>query len=112
MSALDSLLDEVVERLAARLTERLRAGERGMIAQSNSPLGRRRHCSAVKRRLAQCESGAAIVGRQHLLSADALAEELQRASGRAKSAASPRPGSVRAELLAELRLAQEVRRRG
>jgi len=77
---LDQLLDELVERLAARVVERLRAGEPGMVEQGASPLGTRRHCTAVRRRLDHGEPGAAIVGRRHLLTAAALAEELGRTS--------------------------------
>ncbi len=77
---LDQLLDELAERLAARVVERLRAGEPGMVEQGASPLGTRRHCAAVRRRLDHGEPGAAIVGRRHLLSATALAEELGRTS--------------------------------
>jgi hypothetical protein len=77
-----------------------------MITQSASPLGRRKHCAAVRRRIDSGESGAAIVGRRHLLSTDALSEELGRASSRV-AVTSPAPGpatSVRDELRAELRL--------
>lgn len=74
-----------------------------MLDQSASPLGSRRHCTAVKRRIARGEPGAAIVGRKHLLSPEALSEELGRVSRRE----SPNPtdtGGVRAELERELRL--------
>ena len=83
---LNQLLDELAERLAARVVERLRAVEPGMVEQGASPLGTRRHCAAVRRRLDHGEPGAAIVGRRHLLSAAALAQELGRTS-----ALRPRP---------------------
>ena len=51
-----------------------------MVEQGASPLGSRRHCAAVRGRLDHGEPGAAIVGRRHLLSAAALAEELGRTS--------------------------------
>lgn len=44
----------------------------------NSPLGPRRHCAAVRRRLERNEPGARRVGDRYLLSTDAIAEELER----------------------------------
>jgi hypothetical protein len=109
---LDQLLDELAERLADRVVQRLRSAAPGMVAQTGSPLGTRRHCSAVRHRVARCEHGAAIVGRKHLLSPEALNEELTRVSTRTayrppeETAADklrrdlglPPAGSVRAEL--------------
>jgi hypothetical protein len=80
--ALDQLLDELADRLAARVVSRLRDGEPGMVDQAASPLGARRHCAAVKRRLARGEGGAANVGRRFMLTPEALHEELERASTR------------------------------
>jgi hypothetical protein len=103
--ALVAFLDALADRVAALVTERLLSGAPGMTDQASSPLGRRRHCAAVKRRLASGKPGAALAGRRHLLSAEALAEELSRVSGRPDSASpSPASGSVRAELERELRL--------
>lgn len=112
MTALDGILDELAERLAARVAERLRASEPNMVGQSGSPLGARRHCAAVKRRLARGEPGAAILGRRHLLTAEALGEELRRASARKEPGREAPATSVRAELLAELELARRETRRG
>lgn len=102
MKAFDGFFDELVARVADGVAERLRAGESKMIGQAASPLGSRRHCGAVKRRMAQGKPGAAIVGRRHLLSAEALADELQSAGGRRGAPLSATKSSVRAELLAEL----------
>jgi len=102
--ALDALLVALAERVAALVAERLLAGQPGLIDQASSPLGRRRHCTAVKRRLASGAGGAARVGRRHLLSPDALAEELGRVSGDRASTQSPASGGVRAELERELRV--------
>lgn len=56
------------------------------IAQDSSPLGRRRHCAAVRARVARGQAGAAIVGRRHLLSPEALREALGEVSeGRSRS---------------------------
>jgi len=46
------------------------------IDQTTSPLGRRRHCATVRRRLEQGLPGAVVVGRAHRLTREALDEEL------------------------------------
>ncbi|MEY4550200.1 MAG: hypothetical protein RL685_6395 [Pseudomonadota bacterium] len=105
MNAWDHLLDDLAERVAARLEARLRGSPAGMLDQAASPLGQRRHCAAVRRRISHGESGAAVVGRRHLLSPEALSEELTRQRkmpdkiGEAVAAR-----SVRAELERELQL--------
>jgi hypothetical protein len=105
MSAIDQLIDEFADRIASRVAERLRACEPGLIDQTCSPLGRRRHCAVVRARIARAQGGASIIGRRYLLSSAALAEELGRCSGpRRVSAASPSSGAVRSELERELRL--------
>jgi hypothetical protein len=104
-AAFEALLDEFAERVAAKVSERLSCGSLpGAIEQARSPLGRRRHIAAVRRRVAAGQPGAAIVGRRHLLSAEALTEELARAGQCPEAAPSPASGSVRAELERELRL--------
>lgn len=103
MGHIDALLDELADRIAARLDERQRAGRPGWVSQAKSPLGSRRHCRAVNRRLEAGESGAHAVGRQRLLSPEALGEELARAS-KHEVLPSTEPGNVRAELEHELRL--------
>lgn len=69
------------------------------IDQRRSPLGAKRHCAAVRRLLADGLPGAAVVGRKHMLSAEALEAELQRTSNRPR-----KPAGVADELRAELRL--------
>ncbi len=86
--------------------ERIAAEERQQRSdwpdQQTSPLGRKRHCAAVRRLIAEGSPGAAKVGRRHLLSPEELAAELQRVSRtRAKS---EKAASVADELRAELRL--------
>ena len=103
MNRWHELIDELADRVAERVEQRLRGGQPGMLDQSASPLGRRRHCSAVKRRVARGEPGAAVVGRRHLLSPEALSEELGRVSNR-KTEPVPDGGSVRNELERELRV--------
>jgi hypothetical protein len=103
-SALDQLLDEIAQRVAVAVVERLRSGEPGMVDQAASPLGRRRHCSAVRQRLARGQPGAAVVGRRHLLSPEAIREELGQATKQRLSPPQRVSPSVRDELARELRL--------
>jgi len=46
------------------------------ISQAESPIGRRRHCAAVRARMSRGLPGACTVGRRHLLSPEALREVL------------------------------------
>lgn len=110
----DALLDELAERLADRLEARQKQGAAGMVGQETSPLGRRRHCAAVRRRISANLPGAAIVGRRCLLSPEALSEELNRASGAKRtrsveSEASTTQSPARAELDRQLRLIRAAR---
>ena len=75
---LDSaFIDQVAERVAAIVLRELRGSElAAMVDQKASPLGSKRHCAAVRRRLDTSMPGAAKVGRRHLLSPAALSEEL------------------------------------
>jgi hypothetical protein len=72
----------IVERIAAREAEPETDGD--WVDQSNSPLGARLHCAAVRR---LCEEGrrdlATVKNRRHLLTRAALREEMMR---------SPKPG--------------------
>jgi hypothetical protein len=70
-----------------RIDAEQRAQRRDWVDQVASPLGRRRHCAAVKRRIAIGDGSAAIVGRRHLLSDAALSEELATLSSRPRAAA-------------------------
>jgi hypothetical protein len=86
--------------------EREHAAEsREWVDQGSSPLGRRRHCAAVRRLVATGSPGAAVVGRRHLLAPSTLDAELARASQarRSPSATSTAPTGMRAELERELR---------
>ncbi|MGC4088659.1 MAG: hypothetical protein QM756_12325 [Polyangiaceae bacterium] len=88
LGALEPLLDAVADRVVRKLTEGQQAD---MVDQTHSPLGRRRHCNAVRRRVAAGEAGAAVVGRRHLLTREALGAELAALSGvrKRKPAAAP-----------------------
>jgi hypothetical protein len=80
--------------------------ERGeWVNQHTSPLGRGRHCAAVKRRVASGDPGACMVGRKHSLSPEALAEELASVSRRTLTKkVAPQSSSVIDELKRELRM--------
>ncbi len=80
-----------------------RAEQRAWLDQGQSPLGARRHIRAVRARIARGGAGAARSGRRYLLSAEALAEELERPA-MASSDALPAAPSVGDALRAELRL--------
>ncbi|HOU24900.1 MAG TPA: hypothetical protein PLN42_11755 [Anaerolineae bacterium] len=97
-------LDAMADAIAERVVERLGAGAH--VDQQRSPLGKNRHCAAVRRRIAAGEPGAAIVGRRHLLSRDALDEELLRAGRPAAATSPPRRASAQddAALLSRLGL--------
>ncbi len=73
-------------RAAAEEAERIdaehRADRRDWTDQATSPLGRRRHVTAVRQRVAAGDPRAALIGRRALLSSTALDEELARLSGK------------------------------
>ena len=98
-------LDVLLELFAEKVVQRLR-GSIGSdwVAQATSPLGRRRHCAAVQRRLAAGMGGACIVGREHRLSPDALADELAFVSSRKAPKKRVSSSGVVADLERELRL--------
>jgi hypothetical protein len=79
-----------------RQAELHEAGHREWTDQAGSPLGRRRHILAVRARVAQGDSGAAIVGRRALLAPAALTEELARVS--APRSRKPRSNAVAAQV--------------
>lgn len=106
---LSGVLETIADLVAAKVVRLLRDGDVGMVDQHGSPLGNRRHISAVRRRLASGEGGAAKVGRRYLLSTEALSNELT-----AKSKSKPKtakPGTAMSEKLErELRLVGGERR--
>lgn len=66
-----------IARLVAReVVAELRDGTEQWVDQHTSPFTARRHCAAVRRRIASGAGGAAIVGRRHLLTREALEQEL------------------------------------
>jgi hypothetical protein len=103
---LDQFIEDFSERVASAMARQQERTRQGMIDQANSPLGPRRHCAAVRARMNRNDPGAALVGRKHLLTPEALAEELGRASSRKAAPEAPppavKPGSVADELRREL----------
>jgi len=100
--ALLSAIDLLAQRVASIVVDRLRAGnEPGWTDQHASPLGPRRHCAAVRRRIAEGRPGAERAGRRLLLTPEAVQEELSR--GRNKQPKADPDADVR-DLAGELGL--------
>jgi len=74
-------LDCFAARVATIVVDRLRAGsDPDWVDQHASPLGPRRHCTAVRRRVGASDGAAAIIGRRCLLTPAAIQEELARST--------------------------------
>jgi hypothetical protein len=105
-------VDKLVETARDVIREVVResaASELKLIDQRGSPLGRNRHCAAVKRRVFEGKEGAWVVGRRCLLSAQALREELDDLGRRGSvhrdnKPDKPSPRSAREKLEHKLRL--------
>ncbi len=81
MSGILEQIDARLERIEARLAKCAAEPLPGaLVDQSRSPLGRRRHCAAVRRMVAEGDARAAVIGRKHLMTEDALRAELSRVS--------------------------------
>jgi hypothetical protein len=113
----DQLLGELAKLVAAEVVRELRSGPADLVSQAVSPLGKRRHCAAVRARLASGDSSACIVGRTHYLTPAALSEELRASSKPARErstkkgkAAPATPRDDLAELRAELGLERAARK--
>jgi len=79
---MDEFLDKLAEVLAKKLAKCLGGPDgNALVGQGESPLGPRKHCAAVRRRLARSEGGAARVGKRYLLTQEALQAELRMESG-------------------------------
>lgn len=75
---LAAALDLLADALAARVAAKLQEGQRGMLDQTASPLGRRRHINHVRRLHGQGDAGVAIVGRRYLATREVIDAELGR----------------------------------
>jgi len=107
VSALDDAVAAFARLVAQEVVRELRSGPSDLISQAVSPLGKRRHCAAVRARVNRGDPGGAIVGRVFYLTPEALREELakgrapkRRAGGVKSIAAAPRDelAALRAEL--------------
>jgi len=103
---LTPLLEAFAELVAEKVVKRLRANEPDMVSQETSPLGRRRHCQATQRRVAAGLPGAAVVGRRHFLTQEALKEELARLSSSSKPPRREEKPNIADELSAAIAHAQ------
>jgi hypothetical protein len=69
----------LIEAIADAVVDRLQRAQQKMIPQGpRSDLSPKRHREAVKRRMRNGEGGAGIDGRKHLLTPEAIREELAR----------------------------------
>lgn len=85
-------LDAFAEVVARKVVAQLAGGQVGLVDQSASPLGRRRHIAAVRKLVSAGAPGGAIVGRRHLLTREALDAEL--AALKPRSRTEPKPTAV------------------
>jgi hypothetical protein len=93
------LIDELADRVAERVVERLRGGALpGWVDQTESPLGPKRHAALVRRG----GPGVAKVGRRFLATREAIAAELGRLTSSPRARSKPRVLGVREELEQEL----------
>jgi hypothetical protein len=103
------LTPEQLEQLIVIAVRKATGREAGLIDQRHSPLGKVGHGRAVRRRIAEQEDGAFRVGRDYLLTPEALREELARLNeagrdGANDSATDVDADRVRGEIEAKLRL--------
>lgn len=70
------LLDAIADAIAQRVVDKLRSGEFGLVDQTASPLGSRRHCALARRLVNAGDPRAAKVGRRWLISREAISEAL------------------------------------
>jgi hypothetical protein len=88
-SEVRAALDVLARCLLSVARDQERAGiDPTWINQHRSPMGNRRHCAACRARIAVGAVGAAIVGRQFLMTAEAVEAELARPRTRKKPTAS------------------------
>jgi hypothetical protein len=76
VSALDDVLATFARLVAAEVVRELRSGPSDLVSQAASPLGKRRHCAAVRARVSRGDPGGCVVGRTYYLTPAALQEEL------------------------------------
>jgi hypothetical protein len=103
-NALHDVLVTFASLVAREVVRELRSGPSDLIPQATSPLGKRRHCAAVRARVQRGDSGGCIVGRVYYLTPAALQEELAKGKvpKRRATATATAPRDELAELRAEL----------
>lgn len=77
-TALEDALAAFARLVAAEVVRELRSGPSDLVSQAVSPLGKRRHCAAVRERVSRGDAGGCIVGRVYYLTPGALKEELSK----------------------------------
>jgi len=87
-SALAEVLATFARLVAQEVVRELRSGPSDLVSQANSPLGKRRHCAAVRDRVTRGDAGGCIVGRVYYLTPAALQEELAKGKAPKRRAAS------------------------
>jgi len=90
-SALDDVLATFARLVAQEVVRELRSGPSDLVSQANSPLGKRRHCAAVRDRVTRGDAGGCIVGRVYYLTPAALQEELAKGKAPKRRAVSAKP---------------------
>jgi hypothetical protein len=76
---LEMMFEALATALAERVAQKIDEREEGRITQrSRKSLGKRRHPAAVRRRIREGQGGAYIIGRDFVLTPEALREELER----------------------------------
>lgn len=75
---MEDVFDRLTDVLAEKTVSKMAASQ-VWINQKDSPLGPRRHCAAVRRRVGEGKEDATILGKRFLLTQEALNEEMVRA---------------------------------
>jgi hypothetical protein len=83
VTSLDDILGRLGKAFAAEVARELAkelraANDDGWVSQANSPLGPRRHCRAVRRRMGEGRLDCTRDGKLYLMTRDALREEMLR----------------------------------
>lgn len=98
-----SLAHDFFRYFARLVADEITGRDVSLVSQATSPLGSRKHCAAVRRRIAEhaagerAISGASIVGRRCLLTQEALAEEMGHERGQPARESNRRPSVARAK---------------
>jgi hypothetical protein len=74
--ALEQVAEQLTDRVAQVIAEKLRSDDLGLIDQANSPLGRRRHIAFVR------AGGGVQIGRRYLARREDVLAHLQKLASR------------------------------